>query len=88
MASSKTKYVSKGDRRSINRALCRDVRADRTYLDKILFKQRAWKKGQNPWITISNPDKNKTNMLNIRVRAREYWGDPRAYVKIPSSDKN
>lgn len=69
--------VSKGERSSISKSISRAVRADRTYLDKYNFKVKAWSKGQNPWITIPNPDKNATNKLYIRVRARDLLGDPR-----------
>jgi len=34
----------------------------------MLDKQRAWMKGHNPWVTISNPNKTETDKLFIRVR--------------------
>ena len=84
MSGSKTKTskTSKGERKSISPAICRAVRAERTYLQKIMFKQKAWQKGQNPWVTISNPNTNETNKRFIKVRANQEWGDPKAYVKI------
>ena len=69
--------TSKGERSSISKELARAVRADRTYLDKYYFKVKAWAAGKNPWITVSNPDKNATNKRNIRVRALDYLGNPR-----------
>jgi hypothetical protein len=33
----------------------------------------AWKKGQNPWITVTNPNSLETNRRFIKVRARQEW---------------
>jgi hypothetical protein len=79
---SKTSYTSKGERRSVSRATCNAVKRDRTYLEKITFKQKAWLKGQNPWITIDNPNPNETNKRKIRIRANQEWGDPRPKVDL------
>ena len=32
---------------------------------------------QNPWLTIENPSKEQTNRKFIRVRANDYWGNPK-----------
>lgn len=81
----KTSKTSKGERKSVSPAICRAVRRERTYLDKMLMKQKAWQKGQNPWVTIPNPNTNETNKRFIKVRANQEWGDPKAYVKVFAS---
>ena len=79
---SKSSYTSKGERQSISRSLCKAVKRDRTYLEKIMFKQKAWLKNQNPWITIDNPNTNETNKRKIRVRANQELGDPRPKIDL------
>lgn len=78
----KTKYVSKGERRSIARSVCKAVKRDRSVIDHWINKQNAWLKGQNPWITVDNPNTNDTRARKIRIRAETEWGDPRAYIKM------
>jgi hypothetical protein len=73
----KTK-VSKGQRRSIVAGV-REVRAEKTSLEKTMNKIKAWKKGQNPWVTVPGPS---TNMLFVKKRANEVWGDPRHVANI------
>ncbi len=52
----------------------REARGD---LDQLLNKQKAWKKGQNPWLTVaSSSKKEKDNRPFERVRANDYWGKP------------
>jgi hypothetical protein len=67
------KLVSKGNRSLVSGALVTATNAARDAHDKFLNKLDAWKKGQNPWITIDNPTK-ATNALKIRVRAEDYFG--------------
>lgn len=78
----KTKYVSKGERRSIARGICKAVKRDRSVIDHWMNKQRAWLKGQNPWITVLNGNTSDTRARYVRVRAETEWGDPRAYIKM------
>lgn len=84
MSQPKTKsaYTSKGERRSIAKNVCNAVKRDRTYLDKMVMKQKAWAKGQNPWISVPNTDNTQTNKKFIRVRAETEWGDPRKFVNV------
>jgi hypothetical protein len=78
----KTKYTSKGERKNVSPAVTKAVKRDRTYLDKMVQKQKAWAKGQNPWITVPNINTAQTNKKMVRVRANSEWGDPKDFVKI------
>lgn len=78
----KTKYTSKGERKNVDSAITKAVKRERTYLDKMVMKQKAWLKGQNPWITVPNGNTADTKARFIRVRANSEWGDPRDFVKI------
>jgi hypothetical protein len=62
---------------SISHKICKAVRRDRTYVEKLLFKQKAWRKGRNPWLTVPNLNTSEKAKRFIRVRANEVWGDPR-----------
>lgn len=53
------------------------MKADRRASDKMMNIQAAWLKGQNPWITIENPNKNETNKRFIRVRTNDILGHPK-----------
>jgi hypothetical protein len=81
----KTKYVSKGERRSIANGVCKAVKRDRTVIDYWTTKQKAWLKGQNPWISVPNGNTSDTRARFVRVRAETEWGDPRAYVKMKTT---
>ena len=83
----KTKYVSKGERRSIDRGVCKAVKRDRTPIDHWTIKQKAWLAGRNPWITVPNGNTNDTRARYVRVRAETEWGDPRkGYMQGASKD--
>ena len=69
----RTATTSKGERRSIVNGV-KEVRRARSPYDKIMDKLKAWKKGQNPWITIAGTSSDKRF---IRVRANAYYGDPK-----------
>lgn len=73
----KTKYVSKGERQNTNRDVSKAIRRERSAIDKWTIKQKAWLKGQNPWITVPNEDPADTKKRFVRVRAETLWGDPR-----------
>jgi hypothetical protein len=79
---SKSSYTSKGERRSIAKGVCKAVKRDRSVIDKMVIKQKAWLKGQNPWITVRNENTAQTNKQFVRVRAESVWGDPRKFVNI------
>jgi hypothetical protein len=66
-------YTSKEGRNSVSRSLVKAVRSDRAPLEVMLNKLSAWKKGQNPWITVTNPNSLETNRRFIKVRARQEW---------------
>lgn len=71
---------SKGERRSIVAGV-KEARQGQTEVQKALNKLAAWKKGQNPWITVPGT---ASNQRFIKVRANNLWGDPkrRAYFGI------
>ena len=81
----KKSYTSKGERRSIARGVCKAVKRDRTVIDYWMIKQRAWLKGQNPWIVVPNGNTSDTRARFVRVRAETEWGDPKAYLKMKSA---
>jgi 2'-5' RNA ligase len=70
--------VSKGQRRSIVAGV-KEVRAEKSPFEKTMNKIKAWKKGQNPWVTVPGPN---TNMPFVKKRANEVWGDPRHVANI------
>jgi hypothetical protein len=78
----KSKYTSKGERKNVNPSVAKAVKQERTYLDKMVLKQKAWAKGQNPWITVPNGNTADTRARFVRVRANSEWGDPKDFVKI------
>lgn len=75
-ASKKPQYTSKGQRPNVSGNILKAIRADRTIIDKLVTMQKAWLKGQNPWMTIDNPNTNVTNKKRIRVRSNSYLGSP------------
>ena len=78
-------YVSKGQRVNVDHSLLKSVRRARTTLDIHKNKITSWSKGQNPWLSVPNPNCDgtvNTNKRNIRIRANDYWGDPRAAWSI------
>jgi len=68
-------YVSKGERKSSITTRTNDP------AQKVIDQQNAWAKGQNPWITIPNPNKNETNKRFIRVKANDLYGSPKQRAK-------
>lgn len=73
----KTSYTSKG----IHRAQSNGNKAPRVAVhgtgDYWTVRKAAWEKGQNPWLTIGNPNKEETSKRFIRVRANDHWGNPK-----------
>lgn len=79
---SKTKYVSKGERKSVKPSVSKAVRRERSEIDYWVTKQKAWAKGQNPWIRVPNGNTSDTKARYVRVRSNTVWGDPRDFVNI------
>lgn len=79
-ASGKT-YTSKGEHRNVSRNTLSAIRKDRDPAEKVMNIQKAWLKGQNPWMTIDNPNKEQTNKRKIRVRANDVLGHPKERAK-------
>lgn len=83
---SRSTYISKGQRNSIDRGLIKAVRRETPEVEKALNKIAAWRAGKNPWITIKNPS-NETHKRYIKVKANSYYGDPRGRkVEGPESE--
>ncbi len=83
----KTKYVSKGERRSISKDTSKAVKRDRTPVERWTIKQKAWLKGLNPWISVPNGNTSDTRARFVRVRAETEWGDPnKGYIAGPQKD--
>lgn len=68
-------YVSAG----INSTVAKKHRGKPTETEKFMNKFRAYIAGQDPWITIDNPNKNETNKPRIRVRASTYFKERKEY---------
>lgn len=78
---SKSSYTSKGERKA-DRQISKAVKRDRSVIEKMTIKQKAWLKGQNPWVTVPNDNTAATNKRFVRVRANSIWGDPRKFNNI------
>ena len=65
-------YTSKGERKNVNTATLRDMKAARQGYEKPLNQLNAWINGKNPMITIRNPNKNETNKLFIKVHYNDH----------------
>lgn len=78
--------VSKGSGKSVNPSITKAVKRDRSPLLVLCQKSAAWKKMQNPWLTIPNPNPNETAKRFIRVRANDLWGDPRGSYRMGGGD--
>lgn len=70
--------TSKGQRRSIVNGV-KEVRQDRSPLERAMNKILAWKKGLNPWITVPGT---QSNMRFVKKRANAVYGDPRHVANI------
>lgn len=64
-------FVSAGVHSNVSSSTRRLMRAGKSEGDKLIDKQKAWLKGQNPWVTIDNPNKEQTNKRRIRVRMND-----------------
>lgn len=72
---SRSKLTSKGLHSNVNKGLLSSIRMERTPAERLSFKIAAWKKFQNPWITVDSGVE-KSNMRFKRVRANDHWGKP------------
>jgi hypothetical protein len=70
--------TSKGERRSVVAGV-REARQSRSTIEKVMNKLIAWKKGQNPWVTI--PSAAGKDQF-VRVRANTVYGDPKKSANI------
>lgn len=77
----RSKYTSKGERRSISKATCKAVRQARSETDKAMNKLAAWRAGKNPWITVAG-DTSRERFK--KVRANSLWGDPKKVGLLPN----
>jgi hypothetical protein len=75
------KSESAGIHSNTNRKLLNSIRRDGGEAQKIINVKNAYWKGQNPWVTIDNPNRGETNKRKIRVRANELWGNPKEREK-------
>jgi len=66
---SRASQTSKGERRNVVHGLS----DDRTELQKVNDKMKAFKKGKNVMLTIENPNRMETKKPFIRVPAKEQW---------------
>jgi hypothetical protein len=71
-----SKYTSQGQRPNVARSVLKAVRLTRSYSDELINKLAAWKRKENPWVTVENSNKNAKNKKIIRVRANDHFGDP------------
>lgn len=74
-------YVSKGIHSNVKSGTLSAVKSERDPSEKIMNAQQAWLKGQNPWVTLDNPNKEQTNKRFIRVRSNDIWGHPKERIK-------
>ena len=66
---SRASQTSKGQRRNVVAGLS----DDRTELQRVNDKMKAFQKGKNVMLTIPNPVKSETNKPFIRVPAKQEW---------------
>ena len=76
-----TKYVSKGERNSVDKRLLNALKQEVSGADRELNLQRAYWAGQNPWITYANPNKEQTNKRFIKMKANDLYGSPKSRME-------
>ena len=88
--SKRTKYTSKGERRSVRRKTANAVRSERTFADRLSNQLNAWSKGRRTMVTIENPNKNETNKRFIRVEGNDSraFGPWRKEVRVEKSENS
>jgi low affinity Fe/Cu permease len=75
--SGKVSKTSNGIHSTVSRKTKNAVRRERTAIEKYENIIRAYEKGQNPWITMENPNKQDRKRRMIKVRANDQWGVPK-----------
>jgi 2'-5' RNA ligase len=68
--------MSKGERCSVAANILKAIARDRDPITIAMNKLVAWKKGQNPWLVIQNPQSG-TNRPSSRVKSNDVWGNPK-----------
>lgn len=66
--------TSKGQHSNVAKSTIQLARKLKSYAVKIDNKLNAWRKGKNPWVTVTDAD-NPKGM--IRRRANDLYGDPK-----------
>jgi hypothetical protein len=78
-------YQSKGIIGGWTPGILSSMRNARGLQDKALNKIKAWRAGQNPWLTVETTSKDpKDNKKFYRVKANEYWGNPKQSFNMTS----
>jgi hypothetical protein len=70
-------YTSAGIHSNVKKSTLNAMRREGGDVKKIINIQTAYWKGQNPWVTIDNPNRENTKERKIRVKANELWGNPK-----------
>ena len=70
----RSKKTSHSERPNISSGTLQAVARNVSPITKAIQKIDAWKKGQNPWISIPS---SKAKEPNMRYRANDLYGDPR-----------
>lgn len=70
-------YTSKAERKNVDSKILNSIKNTELPLVKQMNIQKAYWNGQNPWVTLDNPNKEQTNKKKIRVRSNELWGNPK-----------
>ena len=83
----RTKYTSKGIHSNVSKSIIKLVARQTDEAQKLMNLYNAWKKGQNPWITVENPQ-HGTNRPFSRVRTNDTWGDPKRRAKNAEVSEN
>lgn len=89
MAKRKSKsdgYKSKGERNNVSRSITKIVRRELDPCIKLNYVVTAWRKGQNPWLTVPNPNSNEKNKIFIKVKSNIAWGNPNRPVSTTKVD--
>lgn len=66
-------YTSKGERPNVSRVTVNAVRNSHSELRTLGHILKAYDKGQNPWITVPNPNTSERNKKFIRVRTNDWF---------------
>ena len=73
---SRSKKVSAGVHSNVSAGTLRLVRQGRTPGEKLAFKLEAWRRGQNPWMSVDTGAVG-SNVRFKRIRMNEIYGDPK-----------